>query len=101
MMKALMGSTLALVVVAGAASDAEAFTRKRTITGPYGGQTHFNSRVDCYGNTCTRSATRQGIYGRTITNNGSMTCGGGACTTSGVVTGRWGQTYHYSGAYTR
>lgn len=97
MMKVLMGTALALTVVAGAASDAEAFTRKRTITGPYGGQAHFNSNVQCYGNTCTRSATRQGVYGRTITNNGSLSCYGGACNSQGTVTGRWGQTYHYSG----
>ena len=101
MIKALMGSALALVVVVGAASDADAFTRKRTTVGPYGGQSNFSANVECYGNSCTRNATRRGAYGNTVNRSATMTCEGGACVKNSSTEGPWHRGISSSTVYTR
>ncbi|ORE96340.1 hypothetical protein [Acuticoccus yangtzensis] len=87
MIKGLMGAALALTVVVGGVSDADAFTRKRVTTGPYGATASFSASTGCVGNTCSRTATRTGPYGNSLHRSSSATCAGGACTISGSTSG--------------
>ncbi|WMS43890.1 hypothetical protein RDV64_05730 [Acuticoccus sp. MNP-M23] len=101
MIKLLTGTALAVMVMAGAATDADAFERKRVTTGTYGNQSTFNSSAGCAGGTCSRSATRTGPAGNAVVHGGSVNCANGVCNTSRSTKGTRGRSVSSSGSITR
>ncbi|RAH98958.1 hypothetical protein DLJ53_25345 [Acuticoccus sediminis] len=101
MLKVLTGSALALALVVGTASDADAFSRKRTVTGPNGNTASYNADVNCAGGTCSRQSTRRGFYGNTVNRNGSVSCANGTCSGASYAEGPWHQGVSRSGSISR
>jgi hypothetical protein len=81
-------------------TDALAWERKGSVTGPRGTNT-FNAQGSCSGGSCSRSATATGAYGRTATRNGSGSCSDGSCSGSRSTTGPAGRTFQRSGGFSR
>lgn len=101
MLKLMTGAALATVLVLGAATDADAFSRQRTTTGTYGNSATLNSTTNCAGGVCTRGTVRTGPAGNSVTHGGSATCSGGSCSTSGATTGPRGRNVNRSGTISR
>jgi len=127
----LISSLATVLVVAGAATAAEARDRSYsgTVTGPRGNTATVQGSRSCSGSTCTgsqtwtgpggRTASRTrevtgvgtgsgtstttwtGPGGRTATREGTRSCSGGTCTVNGTITGPAGNQTTYSGTVTR
>lgn len=82
------------------ATDAFAWQRNGSITGPRGTNT-FNAHGSCSGSSCSRSATASGAYGNTVTRNGAGSCSGNSCSGSRTTTGPAGRSVQRSGSVSR
>jgi hypothetical protein len=72
-------------------TDAFAWERKASVTGPRGTNT-FNAQGSCSGSSCSRSATATGAYGNTATRTGAGSCSGNSCSGSRTTTLPSGRT---------
>ena len=91
-----MKSMIATAALTGAlaismVTDAFAWERNASVTGPRGTKT-LNAQGSCSGGSCSRSATATGAYGRTATRNGSGSCSGNSCSGSRATTLPSGRT---------
>ncbi|WP_245431097.1 hypothetical protein [Rhodoplanes roseus] len=91
MSKLIATAALAVVLIAGAAADAEAWTRSGTWSGPRG-TASVHAAESCAGGTCSRQITRTGPYGGSVTRQGSASCSSGTCTGTRTTTGPYGGT---------
>jgi hypothetical protein len=71
---AALTGMLAITIV----TDAFAWERKASVTGPLGTNT-FNAQGSCSGSSCSRSATATGAYGNTAARTGAGSCSGNSC----------------------
>ena len=72
-------------------TDAFAWERKASVTGPRGTNT-FSAQGSCSGGSCSRSATAAGAYGNTATRTGAGSCSGNSCSGSRTTTLPSGRT---------
>lgn len=91
-----MTNTLTTAAIAGIlaismVTDASAWSRNGSVTGPRGTKT-FSVNGNCSGGTCSRSARASGVYGNTVTRNGSVSCSGHSCSGSRTTTLPSGRT---------
>lgn len=84
---AALSGVLAISMV----TDAFAWERKGSVTGPRGTNT-FNAQGSCSGSSCSRSATATGAYGNTATRTGAGSCSGSSCSGSRTTTLPSGRT---------
>lgn len=94
-----LASTLLMGVMA--TSEAQAWERHRSTTGPYGGQATFHGSGSCTGGSCSSKQTWTGPGGRTATRSGSTSCSGGYCSGTATYTGRYGGTVTRSRSFRR
>jgi hypothetical protein len=100
MTKMIATSMLFAALMVGAATDANAWTRSGTFTGPRGTST-VNVTGGCANGTCSRQVTRTGPYGYSYTRQGSASCANGVCTGSRVTTGPYGNSVYRQGYVVR
>lgn len=81
------GATMALVLMAASVSNAHAWSRSGSTTGPRGKSVSSSSNGSCSGGSCSRSGSVTGPRGGTAATSGKTNCSGGACTHTGNVTG--------------
>ncbi|WP_319529666.1 hypothetical protein [uncultured Cohaesibacter sp.] len=93
---ALMSSMIALAV----ASEANAWTRNGTVTGPRG-TSSVQASGSCANGACSRQVTRTNPYGQTSTRSGSAACANGVCSGSSTTTGPYGGTVTRQGTISR
>ena len=93
---ALMSSMLAIAV----ASEANAWTRSGTVTGPRG-TSSVQASGSCANGSCSRQITRTNPYGQTSTRSGSAVCANGVCSGSSTTTGPYGGTVTRQGTISR
>lgn len=86
----LKTGALAIVLIAATFSQASAWERNTTFSGPRGSGS-ISGSGSCTSGSCTSSRTRTGVYGNTITRQGSRDCANGACSRTSTVTGPRGQ----------
>lgn len=96
-----MKSTIATAALTGVlavsmVTDAFAWSRNGTVSGPRGTNT-FSAHGNCSGGTCSRSARVTGAYGQTATRNGTASCSGNSCSASRTTTGPRGRSVNRSG----
>lgn len=91
-MKSLI-TTAALsgVIAISMVTDAFAWERQGSVTGPRGTNT-FNAQGSCSGSSCSRSATATGAKGNAATRSGSGSCSGSSCSGSRTTTLPSGRT---------
>ena len=99
MNKIIALSALALMFAL-SVSNANAWTRNATVSGPNGTATIHGSG-SCANGTCSRSVTVTGPYGNTARRQGSVTCANGVCSGSRTTTGWNGNTVYRQGAVYR
>jgi hypothetical protein len=98
--KTYLGLAIAAIVMAAATSNAEAWTRSASGSGPRGSWSSTSSG-GCAGGTCSHSGSLTGPYGGTYNNAGSTTCAGGSCTHTQTLTGPQGGTINRTATYSR
>lgn len=100
-MKSLI-TTAALsgVIAISLATDAFAWERQGSVTGPRGTNT-FNAQGSCSGSSCSRSATATGANGNAATRRGSASCSGNSCSGSRTTTGPAGRSVQRSRSISR
>lgn len=96
MNKMIMIATVALAS-ASFAADANAWQRKGSFEGPYGGKGEFSR--ECYGGKCTTHRSYTGPRGNTWSRNSTVTTDGqGGWTRQGSATGPNGNTATFGGS---
>lgn len=93
-------SALAAVLSFAVATDANAWSRSGSVTGPRGTATVQGSG-SCAGGACSRSVTRTGPYGYSVSRQGTVSCANGVCTGSRATTGPRGNTIYRQGSVSR
>lgn len=83
------------VLAASAVTDAFAWSRHGTVSGPRG-TASVHAHGNCSGNSCSRSIRRTGPYGYSATRTGSVSCSGHSCSGSRTTTLPSGRTIHRS-----
>ena len=86
---AATASVMALTV------EANAWSRKNTVTGPGGGTVTHQSKGHCDNASCSRKGNITGPAGNSVTYGGSTSCRDGVCTRSGKVTGPGGRSFTF------
>jgi hypothetical protein len=93
MMKQIMALTAGIFVAAAAfATDADAWERNSTITGPAGNSAHVEAYGSRGGGQWSRNRTITGPNGNTATLGATGSCYGGECTVERHRTGPAGNT---------
>jgi hypothetical protein len=92
-MTAALSGVLAIAMV----TDAFAWERKASATGPRGTNT-LNAQGSCSGSSCSRSATATGAYDNTATRTGAGSCSGNSCSGSRTTTGPAGRSVQRNGS---
>lgn len=93
-------AALAGILAISLVTDASAWSRNGSVSGPRGTNT-FNAQGSCSGGSCSRSATATGAYGRTAIRNGSGSCSDNSCSGSRSTTGPAGRNFQRSGSFSR
>jgi hypothetical protein len=93
-------SALAAVLSFAAATDANAWSRNGSVTGPRGTAT-IQGSGSCSGGTCARGVTRTGPYGYSVSRQDTASCANGTCTGSRTTTGPHGNTIYRQGSVSR
>lgn len=83
---------LAVALVAGAASTANAYERSSKTTGAYGRTVSSQGSGSCVGGACSSQQSVTGPRGNTVSRQGATSCAGGKCSGAATYTGPAGNT---------
>lgn len=84
--------TAALLLGGAAFSDANAYSRSSSATGPAGGKWSSSGSGSCANGKCTSAQSATGPRGGTVSRAGSTSCGGGKCSGGATYTGPAGNS---------
>lgn len=98
MMKAISAAVLAGTFVLVAATEANAWSRERSVSGS-NGTASMQASGGCSGGTCSRNVSHTGPNGKSYSRSRTLTCQqGGSCSGSAVTTGSNGNTVTRQGS---
>jgi hypothetical protein len=98
-MKKFLVIATATVSVMALTADANAWSRKNTVTGPGGNTVTHQSKGHCDNASCSRSGRITGPAGNSVTYGGSTSCHDGVCTRKGKITGPRGRTFKFRSTF--
>lgn len=99
MFRSIATTALAALISFAAVSEAEAWTRSGSFTGPRGSRDWGASR-SCAGGSCSWNGGGSGPRGA-WSRSGSANCAGGVCNVGGQGSGPRGRSYEYSRSVAR
>ncbi|WP_166141919.1 hypothetical protein [Methylosinus sp. RM1] len=99
MFRSIAAPALAALTILAAVSEADAWTRSGSFTGPRG-TSNWNASRSCGGGSCSWGRGASGPHGA-WSRSGAASCAGGVCNVSGQGSGRGGRSYSYSRSVSR
>ncbi|OAI31696.1 hypothetical protein A1351_04355 [Methylosinus sp. R-45379] len=99
MFRSIAAPALAALMTFAAVSEADAWTRSGSFTGPRG-TSNWGSSRSCAGGSCSWSGGGSGPRGA-WSRSGSANCGGGSCNVSSQGSGPRGRSYDYTRSVSR